>query len=649
MSVYKNGLIMKANVTILLLFFIFSKDGIAQQGTKRPNVLLIMVDDLNDWVGCMNGHPNALTPNIDRLAEQGMLFTNAHAAAPICSPSRTALLSGVAPYRSGVYMNADGWHMSKELAGIDFLPLHFRNNGYHTMMGGKIFHSRPVNLDEAFDENVGNFGGINANLVSKEYTYPFEELYGIYHYAAHWGPLDKPESDQLSDQKIAAWAIEKLDQHYEKPFFLSVGFYRPHVPLTAPREFYDRFKNEKTHFPPIKEHDLDDVPFLGQQIALGGYQETQNGHYKQFTERGLQMDYILNYLASTSFVDAKIGSVLDALGNSQYKDNTVVILVSDNGWSLGQQTHFEKWTLWETTTKVPLIVRYPGMSNQGKKSASPVNLLDIFPTLISMCGLPLPDHTLDGQSLVPLLENPDIVSEKPSIITLGQGNHSARDQHWRYIRYADGSEELYNHRKDPSEWNNLAGKKQYKKTIQALAKWLPKENAMAVNTDHDFPIRLTPADNLRNFNSPVARMINQPIAIKATIGPKITDGIIVAHGSQFTGYALYVKDGKLKFSVMNVPTPIRWDNLFPYRNIIETRDKLPQDIVKVKATLAKNGEIALWINDEQVANGMASTLVMNPNGFMMLGEAHKDYVPVGDYKPPFKFEGEIEEVMIDLK
>lgn len=634
---------------IFSLVFIFSFHNVLSQQNEKPNVLFIMVDDLNDWVGCMGGHPNALTPNIDRLAEKGVLFTNAHTAAPICNPSRTALLSGVAPYRSGVYMNWDAWHMSSALEGINFLPLHFRKNGYYTMMGGKIFHSKPNNLEEAFDEDAGNMGGINSRLMSREYTYPFAELAGIHNYAVHWGPLDQPEADQLSDEKTAAWAVEKLHQSYDQPFFLAVGFYRPHTPLTAPREFFERFKNEKVELPQIKEDDLDDVPLMGRQIATGGYQEMQNGHYKQITERGVHRELVMSYLASTSFVDAKVGQVLQALEKTRYKDNTIVVLASDHGWSLGQQTHFKKWALWETTTRVPLIIRYPDMPNQGKKSASPVNLLDIFPTLVDLCQLPSPDHSLDGQSLVKLLQNPNNVSKQPSITTLGQGNHSVRDRHWRYIRYADGSEELYNHQKDPQEWNNLAGNKQYEKIIQSLAKWLPQENAMAVNTDHDFPIRLTPADNRRTFTSPVARMINQPITIKATIGPTITDGIIVAHGSQFTGYALYIKDGKLKFSVMNVPTPIRWDNLFPYRNIIETIDKLPSKKMEILANLASDGTTALFIDGKKVASGLAKTLVMNPGGWLMLGEAHEDYVPIGGYKPPFKFEGEIAEVLIDLK
>jgi len=289
------------------------------------------------------------------------------------------------------------------------------------------------------------------------------------------------------------------------------------------------------------------------------------------------------------------------------------------------------------------------MTAQGKKSVSPVNLMDIFPTLVEFCGLPQPEHQLDGESLIPLLKNPEASWERPSVTTLGQGNHSVRNDRWRYIRYADGTEELYDHQYDPSEWNNLANNADYKHVIQTLQKWLPQQNVMAVNTDHEFPVRLTPSDNRRTFTSPVLRLINKPITIHATIGPEITDGVIVSHGSQFTGYALYVKEGKLKFSVMNVPTPVRWDNLFPYRNIIETVEKIPEKRMEIKAQLTTNGEIMLWINDEKVANGKAGTLVMHPGGWLMLGQAHEDYVPVGDYRPPFKFEGEIEEVVVSIE
>jgi arylsulfatase A-like enzyme len=631
-------------------FFILFSFSISSQEKNAPNVLLILVDDLNDWVAVLGGHPNALTPNIDRLAREGILFTNAHCAAPKCTPSRTAILSGVAPYNSGVYENDDRWQNSNEIREVKHIFKHFKENGYYTMMGGKVFHGRPAEIiEESIDEELGYTGGINSKIISGDFTYPFLGLAGRWTHAQHWGPLDEPEAGQLSDQKTETWAVEKLNQKYDEPFFMAVGFYRPHVPLTAPREYFERLEREKIYLPVTKEDDLDDVPLMGRQIATGGYQEMQNGHYKQITERGVHRDLVTGYLASTSFVDAKVGEVLEALEKTRYKDNTIVVLASDHGWSLGQQTHFKKWALWETTTRVPLIIRYPGMPNPGKRSVSPVNLLDIFPTLVDLCQLPVPDHSLDGHSLVPLLQSPDFISEQPSITTLGQGNHSARNQHWRYIRYADGSEELYNHQNDPLEWNNLAGKKQYKKIIQSLAKWLPQENAMAVNTDHDFPIRLTPVDNRRTFTSPVARMINQPITIKATIGPNITDGIIVAQGSQFAGYALYVMAGKLKFAVMNVPTPIRWNNLFPYRNIIETYDKIPSKKLEIQASLASDGSTTLYIDGKIVASGLAKTLVMNPSGWLMLGEAHEDYVPVGDYKPPFKFEGEIAEVMVDLK
>ncbi len=637
------------------LFFRFFQyaDGSAQENeNEQPNVLLILIDDLNDWTGVLNGHPNALTPNIDRLAENGILFTNAHCVVPKCNPSRTSLLSGVAPHRSGVYQNWDPWSGSEVLRDADHLPMLFKKNGYHTMMGGKVFHGRPRNigLDQAVDEELGHTGGINSRIISRDYTYPFAGLAGRWNYAVHWGPLDDPDASQLSDQKTEAWAIERLNQRYDQPFFLAVGFYRPHTPLTAPREFFERFKQEEVYLPVINEDDLDDVPRMGREIALTGYGEIQNSLYKQAKDRGVLRDIVKGYLAAGTYVDAKIGNVLKALEESPYKDNTIVILASDHGWSVGEQTHIRKSVLWEATTRVPLIIYVPGMESKGKRSNAGVTLLDIYPTLVDLCGFPPPDHDLDGLSLLPLLEDPENTRwERPAMTTYGRNNHALRSERWRYIRYADGTEELYDHFNDPGEWHNVAGLQENQKTKKSLAKWFPEINVPALNTDHEFPVRLTPGDNSRAFKMLTTKFVNHPISIKATIGPEIGDGIIVCQGSQFAGYSLYVLNGRLCFSIMDVPSPLWWDNLYPTRTIVTSVNRLPEKKQEIEARLAKNGEVVLYANGEKIGSGMAKTLSIHPAGVMTLGEAPERFVPAGNYDPPFKFRGDIEEVIVDNK
>ena len=640
----------KISITAVLLFSIFLKDGEAQQIKDHPNVLLIMIDDLNDWLGCMNGHPNALTPNIDRLAEQGMLFTNAHCVVPKCNPSRTSILSGVAPYNSGVYENWDGWHMSEKIRDVNHMFKHFKQNGYYTMMGGKVFHGHPDEIiGESIDESLGSTGGINSRLMSPDFTYPFAGLAGRWIYAQHWGPLDEPEANQLSDQKTESWAINQLKKEYDEPFFMAVGFYRPHVPLTAPRKYFERFAREEVYLPVINEDDLEDIPSMGRQFALTSYGEVQNGLLKQIMDRGVYLNIIKSYLASTTYVDAKIGNVLKALEESPYNDNTIIVLASDHGWSVGEQTHMRKDALWEAITRVPFIIKSPGLDRKGVSSDAPVSLLDIYPTVLDLCALPFPDHKLDGQSLRPLFKNPEQDWERPAIITNGPNNNAVRSDRWRYIQYADRTEELYDHFDDPGEWNNLALRENSVSVKDNLEKWIPRNQVPALNTDHKLPVTLSRKEPNKAFKVITPRFVNKPIHIEATIGPEISDGIIVCQGSQFAGYALYVKDGKLCFSVMDVPQPLQWDNLYPYRMIVTSREKLKNEKQEVEVKMNAAGDVKIYVNSKETGSGKAKTLSIHPAGEMILGEAPERFVPVGNYHPPFKFSGNIEKVTVDNK
>lgn len=612
---------------------------------ERPNVLFIAVDDLNDYVGCLGGHPDAVTPNIDRFAAENMLFTNAHTAAPVCNPSRAAFLSGVAPHRSGIYHNGDSWTLSETLEGVAHLPLHFRRQGYRTMMGGKIFHTRP-DLDAAFDEDAGGFGGQAMRVFADDFPHPFKDLLGIHNFAVHWGGLEGEKEAELSDPKIAEWAVGRLSEESEEPFLLMVGFHRPHTPLTSPAEFWNRFDPGKLTLPEPEPGDLDDMPWMGRQVAIAGYQEMEGGHYRRITERGHHRDILRGYLAACAFVDAQIGKVLDALEKGPHRDDTIVVLFSDHGWGIGERYHFKKWGLWDDTTRVPLVVRAPGLTERGSTSDAGVTLLDLFPTLVDLTGVPGPDHELDGRSLRPLFENPDAGWKRPALTTFGPGNHALRGPRWRYIRWADGSEELYDHETDPHERENVADVPGNEAVKRALARWLPEGDAPSVHCNHVSPLRLGDGETL-HFRSVQPGMAGEPFTIRAEIGPDIGDGVIVQHGGMFCGYALHVADGKLALSVLDVPTPLDWDTLDPHRTTVVSDRPLPTgEAIEVSAILAADGEVVLSLGGREIGRGKARTLSMHPVGQLTTGEATKDYPPAGQYKAPHQFGGALRSVVV---
>jgi len=613
----------------------------------QPNVLFIAIDDLNDWVGCLGGHPDARTPHIDRLAARGTLFTNAHTAAPVCNPSRAAFLSGLGPFTTGIYHNGDNWTASEVMRGVETLPGHFRNNGYRTLVGGKIFHTRP-DLSEALDENAGQFGGQTFQIKAEDFPDPFQDVKGIHNFALHWGGLKPEAAEKLSDPKIADWAAEHLGQKHDQPFMLMVGFHRPHTPLTSPDTFHRMFDRDKLALPPIHPSDLNDLPWMGRQVAIAGYQAMEQGHYKNIVERGYHRDVVHGYLAACTFVDAQVGKVLDALDTSPYRDNTIVVLFSDHGWGLGERYHFKKWGLWEDTTHVPLIVHVPWMSEAGSQTDAGVMLLDLFPTLTDLCELAVPPQGFDGKSLKPLLRNPRSEWERPALTTFGQENYALRTPRWRYIRWSDGSAELYDHENDPHEWTNLASEEEFQSVIQELDKWLPKTSVPSVRSDFTSPVRLTKGEE-RTFRSVRPTFAGQPITIEATIGPHVSDGVLLSHGSQFCGYSLTIKDGKLSMSVMDVPRPLQWDQLKPTRTIVTADEPLESGSkLKVVGMLKQDGTILLKENGRTIAEGKANPLSIHPAGPMQCGEAPTSYVAVGSYKPPFKYTGDLKEVIVSF-
>ncbi len=442
---------------------------LAQERHKeRQNVLFIAIDDLNDWIGCLGGHPDVKTPNMDRLASRGVLFTHAYCAAPACNPSRASLMTGILPSTSGVYHNPDPWRQSPVLKDAVTIPQHFMAHGYRVVGGGKIYHGGfpdPPSWQEYFPDQKKN---------KPDDPMPkARPLNGIPN-AAHfdWGPVDAEDKD-MGDWKVADWAIGELSRKQDKPFFLGCGFFRPHLPWYVPKKYFDMYPADRVTLPNVKENDLDDVPPMGRRMAR------PEGDHRKVIEHNQWRKAVQGYLASITFVDTCVGRVIDALDASACKDNTIVVLWSDHGWHLGEKLHWRKFALWEEATHDVLMMVAPGITKPGQRCARPVSLLDLYPTLIELCGLK-PRRQLHGRSLMPLLKSPTAEWDRPALTTHGKDNHSVRSARWRYVRYSDGSEELYDHDKDELEWTNLAGNPDYAAVKKELIRWLPKENVSEI-------------------------------------------------------------------------------------------------------------------------------------------------------------------------
>ncbi|MBD3267111.1 sulfatase-like hydrolase/transferase [bacterium] len=432
--------------------------GAAQQA-KKPNVLFIAIDDLNDWIGCLGGHPDTKTPNIDRLAERGVLFTHCYCSAPACNPSRASLLTGVRPSTSGVYHNNQPWRPAMPDAVT--LPHHFKKNGYKVHGRGKIFHGGHSQDKQGWHEYLNKGGD------PKPDNRPVNGIKGTAHF--DWGPIEDAADEDMDDTKVANWAADFLSQEHDKPFFLACGLFRPHLPWYNPKKYHDMFPPDAVALPHVNENDLEDVPKEGVRMA-----RPQKDH-KNVTETNNWRKAVSGYLASIAFTDANVGRILDALDRSGYADNTIIVLWGDHGWHLGEKLHWRKFALWEEATRMPLIISVPNSRHKGVKCQRTVTLLDLYPTLSDLCGLKARD-AWEGNSLAPLLKEPKRKWNYPALTTHGRNNHTIRTERWRYIHYQDGTQELYDHKNDPLEWKNLAGDAQYADVIAEHKKWLPKVN-----------------------------------------------------------------------------------------------------------------------------------------------------------------------------
>lgn len=430
-----------------------------------PNILFIAIDDLNDWVGPLDGHPQVRTPHMDRLAAAGTTFYNAHTQAPLCNPSRTSLLIGRRPSSTGIYGLAPWFREVETLKDIESLPQFFARHGYATYSTGKIFHGGYGRADGDTEFHfLGPRAGVRVRPEQKMVETPQN------HRLMDWGTFPHKDEDK-GDWAVASWAVEQLEGPLsgpqEKPFFLAAGFFLPHVPCYVTQQWYDMYPLDSVQLPEIRRDDREDTPRFSWYL----HWKLPEPRLKFIEEADEWHNLVASYLASITFVDSQVGRLLDALDASGHADNTVIVLWSDHGWHLGEKLITGKNTLWDRSARVPLIFAGPGIS-EGARVTSPAELLDIYPTLAELAGLPAAEG-LEGHSLVPQLEDADAPREWPAITTHNAGNHGVRSEKWRYIVYADGSEELYDMEKDPQEFDNLADDPQYGDVMAEHRKFLP--------------------------------------------------------------------------------------------------------------------------------------------------------------------------------
>jgi arylsulfatase A-like enzyme len=447
-------------VSLIAVFSCGATNGVpkvdkVQADEEKPNVLFIMVDDLNDWVGYTGKNGSTITPNIDALAARGTAFTEAYGQYPVCGPSRASLFSGLLPSDLKMWDHPKGDHEVVEAAAKHKTPLlhtYFRENGYKTMAVGKLLHKH---LPKGSVDLSGGRGDWDQLPGSKELKWKSKKT------LTDWGVYPESE-EEMTDPKAAAWAVSRLEEKHDSPFMLMVGFLRPHVPWYVPQKYFDNVGDaDQITLPLYKKDDLDDLTPYIRDLNRKEHMPSTEWAIKE----GEWHNIVQSYLASINFADHYVGKVLDALKASKYADNTIVILVSDHGYLLGEKNTFQKQALWERANKVPMIIAGPGLP-QGEKRQQTVGLIDLYPTMLDLAGLPRNSANV-GHSLKPILLNAEQKWNYP-VISQWQDRPKAKGKKkylsgqaiqlgsWRYSLYGDGSEELYNHDVDPHEWSNLA-------------------------------------------------------------------------------------------------------------------------------------------------------------------------------------------------
>ena len=502
------------------------------KAAEKPNVLLIVCDDLNDYVETLGGHPQVKTPNIKKLIDSGVSFTQAHCNIPICNPSRASFATGIYPHTSQQFGFED-WDKSEILKNSRTMMAHFSANGYHTLGTGKIMHNRDrqewkeyghpsdygpflfdgkdkiphLGVPSPFRDDFGIIDGTYGPLEkvshkkSPETEKPYSWLTGGWKKQRELKYESETDRDPTGDELNAQWAVKRLkelaDGEESKPFFMGVGFVRPHTPLIVPQEYFDRFPLDSIKLPKILKDDAKDTF----KNTVTSKEDDRSG------DRGTKMydsliashagdrelalkKFVQAYLASVASIDDLVGDILNTLNETSLNKNTIVIFTSDHGWGNGEKDYIYKNSLWQESTRVPLVFRAPGVSKVGKSCDLPVSLVDLYPTLIDLCDLPTntmkndKGRPLDGFSIKPLLvdpvggrwEGPDYaltaLYKWAQYYDPAAQSYSLRFKDWRYVRYENGKEELYHTAKDDHEWNNLALDSEYSNTLKKYRKKL---------------------------------------------------------------------------------------------------------------------------------------------------------------------------------
>lgn len=630
---------MKKTVLFLCIFAVF---GNSAHAASNPNVLFIAIDDLNDYISPLDNHPGVKTPNFDRLAKRSVTFANAHCAAPACHPSRVAIMTGVHPSRSGIYRNMFGahgprWrHESKALENAVVLSQHFRDHGYRAVGGGKIFHTLQwtpgdsQNDPDAWDD----YRGDPLDPISKDWPRPDlvpdteagltagrplgggSQLFGA-------APLELGE-DQ-GDGAVVDWAVDQMKRTQDEPLFLAVGLFRPHIPWEVPQKWFDLYPESEVQLPPYREDDLADAHRHGRE-----------GWHRWVTDNKQWKHLMRGYLASISYVDYELGRLLDGLDASPMAKNTIVILWTDHGFHIGEKENWEKFALWDQTTRVPLFIHAPGISRDGAKTRQPATLTDVYPTLCELAGLPTPKQC-DGTSLVPQLKNPSEPKKQLALTSFQFGrerepSHAVADPRYRLIRYADGFEELYDLESDPNEFTNRIDDPELVEVRKRLSNSLPENAAPNAKTPTDSPYH-------RGRGRRASKIANVPLRInlEATPGSDSPNGVLVAHGGDWHGYSVFVQDSRLKFAIRHNKVP----------TIIAADGKVPNEPYKVRALLDKNGAMRLFLNGKKVAEGKADgPITTQPNDGPTIGSDQA--TGVADYRTPFTYAGKVDNVRITI-
>jgi arylsulfatase A-like enzyme len=451
------------------------------EASEKPlNVLFIVVDDLNDWVGALGGHPQAKTPHLDQFVKNGALvFDQAHCPATVCGPSRSALLSGVRPSNTGLYGNGNNMKHASRLKDNLTITEYFSKHGYHTMSTGKIFHKHPSwkGMDEgqwAFDEweSIGGGGKLPKSktpynqLPMPDGSWPKGKLA-----AFDWLATDLP-MEKTGDFAAAQWAGKRMASYppQDKPFFMALGISKPHTPWYVPKKFFDMHPLDSIE---LADMDMDDLADI--KNAKGKNKFKPHINFERVQKYNKFKEATQAYLAAVSYADECIGEALNALENSPHKDNTMVVIFSDHGWFLGEKLQFGKTNLWDESTRVPLLIKVPNLTPADTHTSAVVNLIDLYPTLVEMCSLPA-NPNIDGLSFAPVLKDSTTPWNKPTLTTIQFQNHSIRDERYRYTRYSDGTEEFYDHSNDPLERNNLISNPEISSLVQTYKSHLPSHD-----------------------------------------------------------------------------------------------------------------------------------------------------------------------------